>query len=512
MFDGHALSQLHAVRIVCDIVRKKWSVWAGLLTLSGQTVPVGRASRYAPMATCHGFQSRFDGKGSCTASVRQWAAALEDERMVPGVATVTTCHAGLSTLVRPVTSGGRVVGALYLSGFLRESAELSAQRRQMSRRARELGLTDASLGTTPTLSAADVALAEELLDALAEEVEAWLHDHNALNPVPDDPRAGRYGEILGHSPAMEALFRVLDKIKHSESTVLIQGENGTGKELLARAIHFSSPRRHRPFVAQNCSALNDNLLDSELFGHKRGAFTGAVTDKLGLFDIADGGTFFLDEIGDMSPTLQVKLLRVLQEGTFLPVGDTITRKVDVRIIAATNRDLKSMIEANTFRQDLYYRVNVINLVAPPLRERRDDIPDLVEHFTQRATRELHTGHKRLGAGALKRMLAYQWPGNVRELENEVERLVVLAGDAELIDEHLLSRRILKATGEVFDGLDDDRGDLQGALETLERRMLLEGLKRCAWNKTRTARELGISRRNLIRKVATYDLERFRTDP
>src|SRR5678815_225087 len=191
---------------------------------------------------------------------------------------------------------------------------------------------------------------------------------------------------------MQDLYGLLDRIARSESTILIQGENGTGKELVARAIHTSSPRRDRKFVVTNCSAFNDNLPDSELFGHKRGAFTGAIVDKLGLFEIADNGTFFLDEIGDMSPSLQVKVLRVLQEGTFNRVGDTDSRKVDVRIIAATNRDLSAMVASGQFREDLFYRIHVLSVMLPALRERRDDVPLLIDHFMSRHRRQHDAEH------------------------------------------------------------------------------------------------------------------------
>src|SRR6185295_12067481 len=237
---------------------------------------------------------------------------------------------------------------------------------------------------------------------------------------------------------MQDMYSLLDRIAPSDAPVLIQGENGTGKELVSRAIHQGSPRRDHKFVVTNCSAFNDNLLDSELFGHKRGAFTGAVVDKPGLFETADTGTFFLDEIGDMSPALQVKVLRVLQEGTFNRVGDAEMRKVDVRIIAATNRDLAAMVAAGRFREDLYYRIHVLSVTIPALRERRDDVPLLIEHFLARHRRR---GPKELAPECSARMLAYPWPGNVRELENEIERLVVLAGDAQIIGPDLLSSRI-----------------------------------------------------------------------
>jgi len=337
---------------------------------------------------------------------------------------------------------------------------------------------------------------DEILRIGAEEVAAYLQEVRA-----GEPRAERvsYDAILGRAPAMQALYRVLDRVVHSESTVLIQGENGTGKELIARAVHYGSPRRDRRFVAQNCSAFNDNLLDSELFGHRRGSFTGAFADKLGLFEAADGGTFFLDEIGDMSPSLQVKLLRVLQEGTFIPVGDTALRTVDVRVIAATNRDLKSMVERGEFREDLYYRINVINIVVPPLRERKDDIPMLVDHFLKKQARG-RKDKRRLSRGCLEHLLAYPWPGNVRELENEIERLVVLAGEDKIIGEDFLSPRI-RQRGE------DGTAGLPAAVEALERTMIHDALERHRGNKTRAAQELRISRRNLIRLAQRYGFER-----
>src|SRR5688572_20389991 len=288
---------------------------------------------------------------------------------------------------------------------------------------------------------------------------------------------------------MQELYSLLDRIARSESTILVQGENGTGKELVARAIHGASHRATRAFVVTNCSAFNDNLLDSELFGHKRGAFTGAVSDKPGLFEIADAGTFFLDEIGDMSPTLQVKVLRVLQEGTFNRVGDTETRKVDVRIIAATNRDLKSMVDRGTFREDLYYRINVINLVLPALRQRREDLAMLVDYFLVKHRKAAGGSAKRLSAGCLGRLGGYPWPGNVRELENEIERLVVLAGDEPVITEDPLSPRIRHYIATPDPAAPVEPPSLPAAVEALERRMIGDALRRHRGNKTRASAEL-----------------------
>src|SRR5687768_17463607 len=270
----------------------------------------------------------------------------------------------------------------------------------------------------PDLSAPEVGLIEHMLGEAALDVAAAVRERDGNG---EPARRTGYAGIIGASQPMLDLYSLLDRVAPSDSTVLIQGENGTGKELVARAIHDRSPRREHRFVVTNCSAFNDNLLDSELFGHKRGAFTGAVADKPGLFEVADTGTFFLDEIGDMSPALQVKVLRVLQEGTFNRVGDTETRKVDVRIIAATNRDLKTMVERGQFREDLYYRINVINLVLPALRQRKEDLSIRTDHFLAKHARH-GADAKRLSAGCFARLETYAWPGNVRELENEIERL------------------------------------------------------------------------------------------
>ena len=356
--------------------------------------------------------------------------------------------------------------------------------------------------TPPERTLVEIMLGEAALD-VATAVRDGEHrgEGGAWGAEPPGRRTSYHG-IIGGAPAMQDLYSLLDRAAPSDATVLIQGENGTGKELVAHAIHVGSERRDRRLIVTNCSAFNDNLLDSELFGHKRGAFTGAISDKPGLFEAADNGTFFLDEIGDMSPTLQVKVLRVLQEGTFHRLGDTETRKVDVRILAATNRDLEAMVAAGTFREDLYYRIHVITVTLPPLRERPDDIPILIEHFLARHRRQRP---KRLAPDCTARMLAYSWPGNVRELENEIERLVVLSGEAPTVAYDLLSTRIRQwapADGAPRDASPDS---LPAAVEALERRMIATSLQRHGGNKTRAADELKVSRRNLIRLVQKYEL-------
>jgi transcriptional regulator with PAS, ATPase and Fis domain len=351
--------------------------------------------------------------------------------------------------------------------------------------------------------ARDLDFAGDLVEVLAEELGLAAAERR-VDALVEAPTRYAYDDLIGKSQPIRALQRLLDKVIDSDSTVLVQGENGTGKELIARAIHFNSRRATHRFVVQNCSAFNDNLLDSELFGHKKGAFTGAIADKQGLFELADRGTFFLDEIGDMSPSLQVKVLRVIQEGTFTAVGDTQSRHVDVRLIAATHRDLRRMVDRGEFREDLFYRVNVINLVVPALRERREDIPLLVEHFLARAVQARRGKKPRLSRACLDRLSAHDWPGNVRELENEIERLIVLAGEARVIGEELLSPRIVDrvpsgASSAAVRSLPEARANV-------ERDLIAEVLIRHRWNKTRAAAELGISRRNLIRKVDRYKLQ------
>ncbi len=297
-----------------------------------------------------------------------------------------------------------------------------------------------------------------------------------------------FPEIIGNSPKMQAVFDIMNKILGSDISVLLQGESGTGKELVARAIHYSGHRKDKPFVAQFCGNLSEHLLESELFGHKKGSFTGAITDKRGLFEIADGGTFFLDEIADISPTIQAKLLRVLQEGSFRRVGDTEDRKVDVRIISATNKNLAAEVKSGKFREDLFYRLNVITITMPPLRERRSDIPLLVQHFLKKIADKSGREPKRLSAEALKSLTQYHWPGNVRELENTIERAVVLSSDEVIRTEDLLI-----STPE--DGEMKPR-----TLKEQEKEIVLRTLEECEGNKTRTAEVLGVSLRWLHYKL------------
>lgn len=373
-------------------------------------------------------------------------------------------------------------------------------------------LFDQAVGRLKPMDSGDKKYFFELVDLVAQEIVAF---HTEITKREDriqslNNQLGHrysYESMIGKSKPMQDLYGLLDKIKTSESTVLVQGENGTGKELIARAIHFNSGRKEGSFVTVNCSAFNENLLDSELFGHVKGSFTGAIKDKKGLFETAHRGTLFLDEIGDMSLSMQVKLLRILQDGSFLPVGSAEPRKVDVRVLAATNKDLREMVEQGTFREDLYYRINVINIVVPPLRDRKEDIPILLDHFLVRGCKEKNVQLKSFAKRSVEKIFDYPWPGNIRELENEVERLIVLSGDEPRITADMLSPRIRDhGSNAKVQGVRVS-GKLKDALEELEKTMIKEGLRRTKWNKSRLAKELGISRAGLIMKVEKYGLDK-----
>jgi DNA-binding NtrC family response regulator len=311
----------------------------------------------------------------------------------------------------------------------------------------------------------------------------------------------RFDSIVGSSPALRAVLDVVEKVADTESTVLITGESGTGKELIARALHYNSRRAERPFVTVNCGAIPEELLESELFGHVRGAFTNAVSHREGRFTVADGGSIFLDEIGDMSPNLQVKLLRVLQDRTFEPVGSSKTQRVDVRVIAATNQDLKEAIRGRRFREDLFYRLNVIPLEVPPLRERREDVPLLAKHFLEVLETERGKRVQGITPRALEQLAAFDWPGNVRELENLIERLLVLC-EGETIDAHDLPAAY---QGPCLPDPVSPRVPASGlpfseAVDRFETDLIRQALEHTHWNKNRAAQLLGMNRTTLFEKI------------
>ena len=317
----------------------------------------------------------------------------------------------------------------------------------------------------------------------------------------------RFGlsNIIGHDYKMQRMFDLIESVSDTQTTVLVLGESGTGKSLTARAIHQLSSRRDKPFVEIACGALPESLLESELFGHKAGSFTGATHNKIGKFLQADGGTIFLDEIATASPGFQIKLLRVLQDREFEPVGSTETQKIDVRLVLATNRDLEKMVRDGEFREDLYYRINVITLTQPPLRERISDVPLLVDHFLKQFNAQ--TGKEILGFddASLQMLQCYRWPGNVRELVNVIERAVVLCKGNRItsidLPESVRSENIsISSTTSV-----DANGSLKGALAAPERQIILDALEANGWNRQNTAKTLGINRTTLYKKMKKYEI-------
>ena len=313
--------------------------------------------------------------------------------------------------------------------------------------------------------------------------------------------------LIGASPAMKEIYKELLRVSQSRATVLLRGESGTGKELIAKLIHANSPRAQKPFIKVNCAALSETLLESELFGHEKGAFTGAIQMRKGRFELADGGTIFLDEIGDLPLPVQVKLLRVLQEMEFERVGGVETLKVDVRVVAATHRELENGIIDGTFRQDLYYRLNVVPLWLPPLRERREDIPLLIQHFLDRFNRE-NNKKVHLSSEIISLLIQYDWPGNVRELENCMERLVVLAEG-----ESVTLKTIPSAIETYFKDIQTvtpirraaKRASLVETMKGMEEEALKQALDRCGWVQARAARLLGMTPRQVAYKIKKYKL-------
>ncbi len=523
MADLRAYENLHAVVVLKSLLRRWWRLEIEIADAAGE-VPGYIAGRLNPPGNeyCRHALFSVEGRGRCAASVREAAAGAQtDDVSRPSGTSVERrgflhrCHMGFIVAGAPVSFDGRLAGFLFAAGAARDPLSPDDER-VLDEKLAALGpVSDPpSPRSVRVLGVAGLRQLQDLLELAAQEIEthhaAGAQAGARLPEPPAEERIAhlRFGTLVGSSPPMQKLYRLIEKIVTSDSTVLIGGESGTGKELVARAIHLGGPRAKRPFVVQNCSAFNDNLLESALFGHVRGAFTGAVREKKGLFEVADSGTFFLDEVGDMSAALQTKLLRVLQEGTVTPVGSNVVREVDVRVMAATHKDLERMVERGEFREDLYYRLNVIRVELPPLRERADDLPLLIDHFLKKHFRG-DGRPPRLAEDALLALRRYGWPGNIRELENEIERMIVLCGEVEEVTADMLSVRVREAEAPPKERVDTRMltGPLKDAVESLERDMIREGLIRTRWNKSRLAKDLGISRSSLIAKVQAYGFER-----
>ena len=503
--------KMHVIRKLKEIVGKWWRVQINFTDKKGflRGVPEGKFFNplnpicQAIVADTKGFSKRVETARKTTV-----------ESMHSKKAKVSQDATGFSVISVPITVKGDFLGTVFGDGFIVE--DTAAAQKVMIASYLERDFPErkdllTKLEQLPVLSTKELHYLTELINLVVDEIlvmHRYLDDEKSKVSELSKELGQRYGfdRMIGKSMAMQDLYRLLERVCDSETTVLIQGENGTGKELIAKALHYNSKRKNKRFLIVNCGAFNENLLESELFGHLKGSFTGAVKDKKGLFEAADGGTLFLDEIGDTSMQMQVKLLRVLQEGTFTPVGSTEVRRGNVRVLAATNRNLTEMVKNMEFREDLYYRLNVINVVVPPLRDRKDDIVLLADHFLTKFAKTSNSTKKIIRQECMERLMDHEWPGNVRELENEVERLCVLAGDLKEISSDQLSPRIKESTKKKFPGLRVD-GNLKDSLEVMEKQMILDGLERTGWNKSKLAKELGISRAGLITKVQKYGLEK-----
>jgi len=392
----------------------------------------------------------------------------------------------LSFLCVPIKMGREVIGALSADLPLTPPAALQEDARLLS------------------VIASLIAQAVRLRQSAQEERERLLEENLRLQDELKD--RFRPSNIIGNSKAMQEVYQLIAQVSRSETTVLLRGESGTGKELVAHAIHYASARASKPIIKVNCAALPEGVIESELFGHEKGAFTGAVAARKGRFELAQGGTLFLDEIGDLSPAMQIKLLRVLQEREFERVGGTATIKADVRLIAATNRNLEQLIETERFRQDLYYRLNVFPIHIPPLRERRTDILLLSDYFAERYSEQNHKNVRRISTPAIDMLMAYHWPGNVRELENCIERAVLLSDDDVIHGHHLPpTLQTAEESGTV------PSGTLDATLERVEKELLVEALKSSRGNMAAAAASLGITERIMGLRVRKYRIaaRRFR---
>jgi Nif-specific regulatory protein len=387
----------------------------------------------------------------------------------------------LSFICVPISIGRRVIGTISVDRIFDPDRSLDEDKRVLS--------IVASMIANDVKSRQEAVLRRKELEnenlRLRHELEDRFRPEN----------------IIGNSGAMRDVYRQIHQVAGGDTTVLIRGESGTGKELVAHAIHYSSPRSEGPFVKVNCAALNENLLESELFGHEKGAFTGAIQSRKGRMEEADGGTLFLDEIGDFSPITQVKLLRVLQERQFERVGSNRTLKTNARIITATNRDLEKAVHAGTFRQDLYYRINVFPIFLPPLRDRKDDILLLSDFFVEQYSKKMKKDVRRISTPAINMMVAYHWPGNVRELENCIERAVLLSTDGVIHGHHL------PPTLQTSDASDTiGTGSLKERVNLFERDIIVDALKRCNGNIASTARDLRTTARIIGYKVKELDID------
>lgn len=508
MTDWNRIQESHVIKLTREICYKWWGVdiqvYDEYSNGKNNNVPFQN-----PL--CRLINSTPDGAQLCSVNYKKHLKEFNTSNKP----FLYECPVGLQGAIAPIITKGGYIGAIIGSGI--QSLKISIpMQREYIKRLRTLGFDAGEVEECyKRLQQSPEHSREYLLDFIEMVAKDIIAFYEMLQEKEEVIRKQasvleklynkKYTNIIGRSPAIKKIFDMLELIENFDSPVLIEGESGTGKELLAASIHYNSSRKDKMFVLQNCSAFSDTLLNSELFGHEKGSFTGAISEKKGLFEIADNGTLFLDEIGDMDKEVQAKLLRVLEDGTFYRVGGVEPKKVDVRIIAATNKKLLKQIEQGLFRKDLFYRINTISITMPPLRERREDIVSLVDYFLKSYLKTHHNEEKKISPEVMKFLTAYDWPGNIRELRNLVERLIVFSGKEKIIQLHHLPEEIMAAY-QVPEIHKNSNKKLKDALKSLEKEIVKQALKRAKWNKTAASRELSISRASLNNKITQFNIQ------
>lgn len=488
---GQTLNQSTDVREVVDpvlrVLARSWGMLRGTLTI------LNRHSREIFIEVAYGLSSEElrRGRYQLGEGVTGKVVASGEPIIVPRItdepkflnrtrARERMDHQNISFICVPVKFGSEVIGALSIDKEFQKGRAFDEDVRILS------------------IIASMIARSVQIHQSIHEEQLLQEENERLQNELKDKFRPAN---MVAHSKSMQEVFDMIERVTRTDTTVFIAGESGVGKELVAAAIHYNSPRADKPFIKLNCAALPENLIESELFGHEKGAFTGAFAAQKGRFELAHEGTIFLDEIGDLSPSTQVKLLRVLQEKEIERLGAGRSVKVDVRVIAATNKNLETMVEQGSFRQDLYYRLNVFPLRIPPLRERKTDIMPLADHFVEKYSRKMGFRIKRITTAAIDMIMAYHWPGNVRELENAMERAVLLSTDDVIHSYHLPpSLQTAESSGTGI------QGTLNLILNNVERDIIIDALKSSRGNAARAAQMLGITERILGLRIKKYQID------
>jgi two-component system, NtrC family, response regulator HupR/HoxA len=430
--------QLHAVKTLKKILEKWWGLQINFLDCKGQVTTAPKGSLF--VTTNKGCTKITENNASLVGCVRSLKKQCSKDK--------GTCHAGFSTLSIPIKNKKEHLGYIFCNGFVQEKTkknqllEIKKFLQNLPHPPKDL---EDYLDSVPVISDSNLKMIKLMLSEMTEEILFYQNEREFAQEKiehleQDLGKRFEFSNIIGKAKSMQNIYQIIEQVKDSTSTILILGEHGTGKELIARALHHRSSRKEEAFVALNCGALSETIIESELFGHKQGSFTGATKDRKGFFEVANKGTLFLDEIGEMPLSMQVKLLRVLQDRTFIPVGSNQEKKTNARIVCATNKNLETLCKEGKFREDLFYRINVINIQIPPLRKRAEDIPLLIEYFIEKNSKLSPSGKKTISKKTLKALLGYSWPGNIRELENEIERLYVLS-EKDTLDVELLSEKI-----------------------------------------------------------------------